>query len=421
MKLARAGLTLGLSTAARMAANFVVLKMIALHLGTDGMGYLGQFMSVVALTTAFAGGGIAMGVTKYVAQQESRDQSTIPHLRAAIAIWLATSAVFFVLVAANARWLSQLLFETSEYWPVFWGVAALQLAIGAYNLLSAVLNGKHDVTGLAAVSTLSALTGAAITSLLVLTAGLAGAMWGLIVAPCTGLLFAGFIIWKKGYLRGDWQGQRPHAQHYKDLLAFASMLLVTVCTMPLAQIVLRQWQGEVLGWDQVGIWQGLVKLSDAWLQFAAVVLANYYFPRLSQFRDHASLHAEVKTTFVSCAAVVVPAAICIWLFREPIIQVLFSPSFLRMQDVIGPQLVGDVFRTLAYVAGYVALAKANTKLYILAELYQAGMLLLLSYFLIPQLGTRGVPYAYCATYMLYCLICVTAYWRYHLSQTRAAS
>jgi O-antigen/teichoic acid export membrane protein len=86
MKLARAGLTLGLSTAARMAANFVVLKMIALHLGTDGMGYLGQFMSVVALTTAFAGGGIAMGVTKYVAQQESRDQSTIPHLRAAIAI-----------------------------------------------------------------------------------------------------------------------------------------------------------------------------------------------------------------------------------------------------------------------------------------------------------------------------------------------
>jgi O-antigen/teichoic acid export membrane protein len=421
MKLVHAGLILGLSTAVRMVAGLVVVKVIALYLGTDGMGYLGQFMSVVALTTALAGGGTSVGLTKYIARQGSPGDSPIPHIRAAITIWLATGAVFFVLVAANARGLSELLFGTPAYTGVFWALAAGQFFIGAYNLLCAILNGKHDVAGLAAVNTLGALAGAGVSCLLVMAAGLSGAMWGLILAPCMGLIFAALQVWRRAYLRGIRRGPRPGSTEYKHLLAFAVMLVVTVSTMPLAQIVLRSWQEEALGWDQVGIWQGLVKLSDAWLQFATVVLANYYFPRLSGFGDHRSLHAEVRTTFAACAAALVPAAVCIWLMREPLIELLFSPRFLPMQELLGAQLVGDVFRTLAYVVGYVAVAKAQTGLYVLAECYQAGALLLLSYFFIPMFGARGVPYAYCTTYVLYCLICLGAYWRYHAVQTRTAS
>lgn len=421
MKLIHAGLVLGFSTVLRLAASLVVVKVLALYLGTQGMGYLGQFMSVLALTTALAGGGVSMGLTKYVAEQGSRGESVIPHVRAAMAIWLTTGVVYFVLVVVNARTLSDVLFGTPEYAAVFWALAGGQFAIGAYNLLSAILNGKHDVTGLATVNTLGAVAGAALTSLLVITAGLGGAMWGLILAPCTGLVFAGIQVWRKAYLRGSWRGQRPQPGHYKALLSFAVMLVVTVSTMPMAQIVLRSWQGAAFGWDQVGIWQGLIKLSDAWLQFGTVVLANYYFPRLSRFGEHAALHAEFRTMFVACAAVLIPAAWGIWLLRESVIELLFSPRFLPMQELLGPQLVGDVFRTLAYVVGYIAVAKAQTGLYILAELYQAGALLLLSHFFIPMFGTRGVPYAYCATYMLYCLICLAAYRRYHLAKVRATA
>jgi O-antigen/teichoic acid export membrane protein len=420
MKLVHAGLVLGLSTAVRMVANLVVVKMIALHLGTDGMGYLGQFMSVVALTTALAGGGIAMGLTKYVAGGAPEEGGAFPHVRAAVVIWLVTGAVFFVLVAANARALSAWLFGTPAYESVFWAVAGAQFAIGAYNLLSATLNGRHDVTGLAAVNTLGAVLGAAITSLLVVTAGLVGAMWGLILAPCAGLVFAAIQVVRKGYLRGLWRAPRPQPHHYRQLLSFAVMLVVTVSTMPLAQILLRAWQEQALGWQQVGIWQGLVKLSDAWLQFATVVLANYYFPRLSRFADHASLHAEVRRTLLAGVAVLVPAAACIWLLREPLIRLLFAPGFLPMQELLAPQLLGDVFRTLAYVVGYVAVAKALTGVYIVAELYQAGALLLLSYLLLPVFGARAVPYAYCATYMLYCAICLAVYWRWHRRQPAPA-
>jgi antigen flippase len=421
MELVRAGLLLGGATAVRMAANLAIVKVIALHLGAGGMGYLGQFMSVVALTTALAGGGVAMGLTRSIAAEEARGSSPVPHVRAAIVIWLVSGAAFALLVGASARSLSGLLFGTPDHAGVFWAVAIGQFVIGAANLLGAVLNGKHDVAGLAAVNTLGAVAGAAITSLLVMTAGLDGAMWGLILAPCTSVLFAGVRVWRKRHLRGSWRGHRPHASHYRDLLAFSAMLLVTVCAMPLTQIVLRWWQEAALGWDQVGIWQGLVKLSDAWLQLASVLLAHHYFARLSRSAGHGTLHREVRTTFLACAAALVPAATCIWLLREPLIALVFSPTFLRMQDLLGAQLAGDVLRTLAYVVGYVAMAQGRTGLYILAELYQAGALLLLAHFFIPRFGAHGVPYAYCLTYMSYLLICVAAYGRYHARQTRAAA
>jgi hypothetical protein len=89
-----------------------------------------------------------------------------------------------------------------------------------------------------------------------------------------------------------------------------------------------------------------------------------------------------------------------------------------MQELLAPELVGDVLRALAYVAGYVAVAKASTKLYVAAEFFQSGMLLVLAHFLIPQFGSRGVPYAYCLTYAVYFAICFGGYWRYHVVQTR---
>lgn len=413
MKLVRAGLVLGASTAMRLAAHLVTIKIIALHLGTDGLGILGQLMSVMALAAAVAGGGIGLGVTKLVSQQQARGQSSAAHLRAAGAIWLMASGAVGALVAFWAPDLSELLFGTPDYAMVFWALAAGQVAMGGANLLTSILNGRQDVAGVATIQTLTAVFGAVLTTGLVLSAGLVGAMWGLVLAPALALVFAALRISRKGYLQERWRGLQVNASHYKDLLGYSAMLAVTVCTMPLAQIVLRTWQVDSMGWQTAGIWQGLVKLSDAWLQLAFVILSSWYFPRLAGATSHVALHREFRTTFIAFASILVPAAACIWLLRDLLVDLLFSPDFRPMVELLGPQLVGDVLRTLAYVVGYIAVAKAKTRLYVLAELFQAGMLLGLSHLLIPALGARAVPLAYLSTNLAYCAICLAVYSRYH--------
>lgn len=421
MELARASLVLAVSTAVRMAANLIVIKVMAVVLGTEGMGLVGQFMSVVAVMTAIGGGGIALGVTRHVSQQGIDGPEGAPYLRAAAFIWIGSGVLFAATLAILAPHLSSLLLGTASHAGIFRAVAACQFVIGAGNILSAVINGRHDVRGLAAIQTLTAVLGAVITTALVLAGGLAGAMWGLLLAPCLGTLLGAMRVWRKGYLPAGWTTATAGLRHYRELLKYAAMLLVTVCTMPIAQIVLRSWQAEALGWEQAGIWQGLVKLSDAWLQFAMLVLSSWYFPRLSRVASHAELHSEFRTTFIATFAAMIPAAALIWTFKAPLVTLLFSPEFQPMTELLAAQLCGDVFRTLACVVGFIVVAKANTRLYVAAEVFQAGALLLVSHTLLPGWGARAVPFAYLAISATYCIICLAGYRHYHLSQRAAAA
>jgi len=60
------------------------------------------------------------------------------------------------------------------------------------------------------------------------------------------------------------------------------MLITTVICMPLVQMLLRNDLVEVSNWDVAGYWQAAIRLSDAYLLFINMVLANYYMPRLSE-------------------------------------------------------------------------------------------------------------------------------------------
>ena len=62
MNFFRAGLIFSASTASKLIAGLAIVKIIAITLGADGLGRLGQFMSLISMVTILAGGGIASGV-----------------------------------------------------------------------------------------------------------------------------------------------------------------------------------------------------------------------------------------------------------------------------------------------------------------------------------------------------------------------
>jgi antigen flippase len=421
MNIFRAGLVLGASTAVRTVANLITVKLIATHLGTAGMGFLGQFMSVMAITSTIGGGGTSVAITKYVAEFSTRPSELAPYLRAAVVIWGAFSVAFLIGVAFQANRLSTLLFDSSEYDYVFWGLGVCQFAIGAYNLLLAYVSGRKEVKRYAIANISLAIFGVALTSFLIIKWGLKGAIWGLLLVPTSGVLFATWAVLGCRDGLAGWTRAKVRGQHYKRLLAYSGMVVVSILTMPTAHIILRDWQASESGWQQVGVWQGLIKLSDVYLQFIMIVLSNYYLPRLSESKTHEEMHRHVMQTLAAGAAVLIPAVFVIWLLRDWIVVLVFSPDFVGMNSLFGPQLVGDVFKTLAYILGFVTVAKARSGIYIGAEVFQAATLLVISYALLPHWKGAAVPYAYCATYMAYFAVCASVYARYHRGQSRSAN
>ena len=113
------------------------------------------------------------------------------------------------------------------------------------------------------------------------------------------------------------------------------------------------------------------------------------------------------------------AVALIYLCRRLVIAVLFTDEFSSMAELFWPQLLGDLCKTLAYVLGYVAVAKAKTRIYMVAEVVQAGLLVGFSQLLLQRFGVLAVPYAYLATYAIYLLLalaCFRAYIKQHTHQ-----
>jgi PST family polysaccharide transporter/antigen flippase len=103
-------------------------------------------------------------------------------------------------------------------------------------------------------------------------------------------------------------------------------------------------------------------------------------------------------------------ALVFYCWRDVFIALLLSSDFIRLENLIHYQLIGDFFKISAYVLGFVAVAKAATKLYIGAEFLQSLMFLCFAIYL-EQLyaGVEGVMLGYTFTYFIYFLISLVVF------------
>lgn len=108
----------------------------------------------------------------------------------------------------------------------------------------------------------------------------------------------------------------------------------------------------------------------------------------------------------------IATGLSVFVLKREIILTLYSEQFLPMESLFIWQLIGDVFKVVAYVFGYLVVAKASLKLYVLAEVCQLTLLITIGHWLIPLNGAEGAVQTYLLTYFCYFFICLFAFRRY---------
>ncbi len=137
-----------------------------------------------------------------------------------------------------------------------------------------------------------------------------------------------------------------------------------------------------------------------------------FLPSLAKLHSAEAIKTELQRVIKWVAMVLSFIALLIFISREWLIMLLYSPAFLSMKVLFGWQLLGDIFKVLAYVFGYLVIAKARLTLYLLAELIQLGLLVGIGYLLIPQYGAVGAVQTYCLTYLCYLIVCIAVFMLY---------
>jgi len=412
MNIVRTGVYTTIATAARLLAALVVIKLVAWFAGPAGVGKLGQFMSLMSLLAVLAGGGISAGIVKYVAEYRHDAQKLSRLLAAALWYALCASCLMGGVALLFSRQIALWLLGDPGYANLIRVLAVAQLGIALVNYILAVINGFMDVSRLAFIQVL----GSAFSIVLVLWLSRWLHLYGALLALVLGQLLClvvGLPAWSRSpYFQRSMLRMQFDREMTLRLAAFSVMTLSSALLPPLINIAVRDHLAVQFGWEQVGYWQAVSKVSDAYLLFLTTAINIYYLPKLASTHTREALMVELRTAYRYGLPAVVVLAATVYLLRGWVTWLLFTPDFVAANALYGPQLLGDVIKIASFVLSYLMLAKAMTRLFVLSECVFAGTYLLLVYVFTAHFGLVGAMYAFAVNYLVYLAFNVVVARRY---------
>ncbi|AJI84691.1 lipid III flippase WzxE [Yersinia enterocolitica] len=412
MSLAKASIWTAGSTLIKIGVGLLVVKLLAVTFGPSGVGQAGNFRQLITVLGVLSGAGIFNGITKYVAEYHQQPERLRAVLGTSSAIVLGFSTLLALIFLLAAKPVSIALFGHADYQNVVRAVAFIQMGIAYANLFLAILKGYRDAMGNALAVIGGSLIGVVAYYICFRIGGYPGALVGLALVPALVVIPAAAMLIRRktiplSYLKLSWD--KALASH---LGKFTIMALITSVTLPVAYVMMRNLLADRYGWDAVGIWQGVSSISDAYLQFITASFTVYLLPTLSRLKAKADISREILRSLKFVLPAVATASLIVWLLRDFAIWLLFSHQFTAMRDLFAWQLVGDVLKVGSYVFGYLVIAKASLRFYILTEVSQFLLLTGFAHWLIPMNGSLGAAQAYMATYIVYFALCSCVFLMY---------
>nr|WP_282557821.1 lipid III flippase WzxE [Providencia burhodogranariea] len=405
MSLARASIWTAGSTLIKIGAGLLIVKLLAVSFGPSGVGLAGNFRQLITVLGVLSGAGIFNGVTKYVAEHHQDPEKLRAVLGTSSTLILGSSTLLTLVFLFFSGPISEGLFDSKAYQPVIQAVAFIQMGIAYANYFLAILKGYRDASGNAQAIIFGSIIGVIAYYLCYRIGSYDGALAGLALVPALVVLPAALMILRRkqfalSALKPAWDKAIA-----TNLGKFTIMALITSVTLPVAYIMMRNLLATKYSWDEVGLWAGVSTISDAYLQFITASFSVYLLPTLSRLQHKSEISAEIIKALKFVLPAVAVASFAVWLLRDFAIWLLFSEKFTGMRDLFAWQLVGDVLKVGAYVFGYLVIAKAALRFYILTEVSQFILLMGFSHWLIPEHGAIGATQAYMATYIVYFLLC----------------
>lgn len=412
MSLAKASVWTAASTLVKIAAGLLVVKMLAVSFGPAGVGQAGNFRQLITVLGVLAGAGIFNGVTKYVAEYQQQPARLRAVTGTASAMVLGFSTLLAVVFLLFAEPVSVGLFGHDDFANVVRMLAFVQVGIAWANLALAVIKGFRDAMGNALSLIAGSLIGVAAWFVCYWLGGYSGALIGMALVPALVVVPAALLLAKRDHLPLHFLKPQWHGDIARNLGKFTLMALMTAVTLPVAWVMMRNLLAAHDGWEQVGLWQGVTSISDAYLQFITASFSVYLLPTLAKLTDKKAISREIRRSLSFVLPAVMAVSLTVWLLRDVAIWLLFSSKFTGMRDLFIWQLTGDVFKVGAYVFGYLVIAKASLRFYLLTEVSQFLLLTLFAWWLIPLHGAVGAAQAYMATYIVYFALCAGVFFLY---------
>lgn len=377
------------------------MKIVAVYIGPSGLALVGQMQSFIGMMSSIASAGVNGGVVKYTAEHYEDETIKQKIWSSALKISLVLVVPMAIAIIFLADFISLKLLDTTDYGSIFIVFAVSIVFFVLNGLLTSILNGQKEIKRLTLLNIAGALLGLAVTIAFVVNYQLYGALIaGIVSQSIVFFVTLGFVLKSSWFKLSLFFGSLDR-EYTKKLLKYSAMALTSAISIPLSHMYLRDYMGTHIGWDEAGYWQAIWRISETYLMLVTMTLSIYYLPKLSSIQDRPELKKELLYGYKIIMPLVIVMAFGIYLFRDVVITLLFTPKFAPMAELFLYQLIGDVFKIASWLLGYIMVAKAMTRMFIYSELFFAFSFVLLSVVFMNLYGIIGMTIGFMVNYMMY--------------------
>jgi PST family polysaccharide transporter/antigen flippase len=376
MNIISSAVLIGMTQLSKIILGILLIKIIALYLGPEGLGRLGNLISLVTFIMIVSGGGIENSVVKYVSQYRTSPVSLLRFINLSVNYSFIFSLFFLVVFCLFSWKISFFIFGDSDlYWIIIF-LGFLQFLIAFNKLVISVANGYKNTKVLAISQISGNFLSIPIIWFLVYYYGFIGGAFAFLISSVVAFI-PSFYFYKKNMLYNyiNIDIISSSFKKYNKLYGFSLMALVSALVFPIVEVYVRQMIVGFSGYEQAGIWQAVMKLSSVYLSFFALFLAYYIVPIVSPVNDFEAIKKIVFKYMAGIGFLFILGSVVFCFFGDFFVILLLSEEFLALSDVIYLQFIGDFFKVLAFVIGFVFVAKAHVKIYIFMEIFQAVLLI----------------------------------------------
>ena len=392
------------ATVIRMLTGFVSVKVVAAIIGPSGVALLGQLNNFAQILLSVSNGGINAGVTKYTSEFSDSEKDYILYLGTGFWITVVLSVLTSIVLFVGAGYFSQDILHDIKYKSVFYVFGGTILLYALNALLTAVINGFKEYKKYVIANIIGSLVGMIFAVILSIRFGIYGAL----ISTVTFQSIV-FFITLGLVARSYWFKWRSFLLKFNRKVAtqlghYSLMAIVSAVTVPAGQIIVRNFITKNKSITDAGLWEGINRISGMYLMVITASLSVYFLPKLAELKTKHELRNEIFSVYKLIIPFMILTTFIIYIFRIFIIHLLFTTEFTGMQNLFAYQLIGDILKILGWVMGYLLLAKAMTKIYIVMEIFNFLLLVLVSYFLVNWYGAVGATMAFAIVYFIYLLV-----------------
>lgn len=378
-------------------------KIVAILIGTTGVGIVGLFGSGTSLIQSITQFGLSQSAVRDVSEahasgNQERVNRVISVLRRLV--WF-TGLLGMLCVIAFSPILSETSFGNSDYILSFIFLSVILLFNQLCGGQSVLLQGTRRLKYLAKASVWGSLLGLVICVPLYYWLGVKGIVPNLILGSFTAMLLSWYYARKVPYSPVKLT-IREIIQEGGQMLKMGIAMSVSGVLVALSAYILRSFINRQGGIDEVGLFQAGFAIMTTYVGLVFSAMGTDYYPRLSAVnKDNEKCKTIMNQQGEIGILILAPLIMACIVFVPWIVRLLYSERFLGANDYIIWAASGMLFKMASWAISFIFIAKGESKLFMINEtavnIYSLG-LQILGYWL---LGLKGIGIGFALTHICY--------------------